>query len=170
MTTKTANPYGLEFQPAQTGREADALAVAQTTLHLARVVAGSDYLYLCPVGRHAVALHVISGKLHRLSERQCNENLACPACKGEGRIGERQGLCPATHYPARDCPSCAGTGLTTGRKLAKLEAGAREIAAHYGLAVYFQGDPRGCSLYIGEAKDMMDSTYNRGHAVVRLGR
>ena len=60
MTTKTANPFGLDFSPSNVGREADALNVAWTAgiLH-ARIAAGP--LTIGQTARHAVALHVISG-------------------------------------------------------------------------------------------------------------
>lgn len=51
-----------------------------------------------------------------------------------------------------------------------LLADAQEIAAHYGLRAYHQGDPRGCSLYLCEPGDAANDNYNRGHAIFRLGR
>jgi hypothetical protein len=157
VTTKTANPFGLEFCPKD-GRESDAYNVASTVCIL-RGKSPAEDSWLAPA-RHAVALHVVSGKLHRIAERQCNEDLTCRACDGGG-LGT---------LTTTACRACAGRGSTLGRREARLEAGALEIAKHYGLGVYFQGDPRGCSLYIGDAEHMNGANYNRGHAVVRLGR
>jgi hypothetical protein len=49
-------------------------------------------------------------------------------------------------------------------------ADAQEIAAHYGLTAYHQGDCRGCALYLCDPKDANQASYDNGHAVVRLGR
>lgn len=181
-TTKPRNG-GLDWNVPRDGRASDAYEVACTAivLHRAGTKKRGPFLegitYAVP--RHATRLHVISGLLHKLAERACNEDLTCRECQGEGT----EPMPSADHRLPRagesrremvvdqgDCRACAGTGLSTGRKLESLRADAREIASHYGLSCYFQGDPRGCSLYIGEAKDMTDSTYNRGHAVTRLGR
>jgi hypothetical protein len=125
--------------------------------------------------------------LHRISENECNADLGCPACKGEGRVLHEES-------PARECRKCQGDGRTTGPRKARLRADAEEIAAHYGLRCYFQTDPRGCPLYLidpasipsdltryqgesyyglgdGPARDRwIDSNYTQGHAVTRLGR
>lgn len=184
-TSRTANPYGLEFQPSNVGREADAEAVAQTTallsarVHAHLAVKADMSTGAFQVGRHAVALHVISGKLHRIAERQCNEDLTCRQCEGVGNTFWPQEQYYGHANPTHTCLPCAGKGNTLGRKEAKLEAGAKEIAAHYGLVVYFQTDPRGCALYLisetpagmgeRERREWVSSNYTRGHAVVRLG-
>lgn len=162
MSTRTEpNRLGLDYEPSNVGREADALNVAQTALVL-RGHLPPDGRWLAPA-RHAVALHAISGRLHRLDERACNEDLTCQRCEGTGELDESPaGL-------TKNCPACAGKGRTTGRTEARLEAAASEIAAYYGLRVYFQGDPRGCSLYLLTAPDQDATTYNRCHAVPRLG-
>lgn len=56
------------------------------------------------------------------------------------------------------------------RREAVLMADANEIARHYGLRAYHQGDPRGCSLYLVEPGPEAERDYSRGHSVVRLGR
>jgi len=158
-TIKTANP--LDADVPRTGRAADAYEVACTAIML-RGHAPEGARWLAPA-RHAVTLHRISGHLHRLAERQCNEDLTCPTCNGEAkcaRCGEatcsdasssfyghvhRHG--PTTHK-YKPCPTCAGSGSTTGRREARLQRDAQAIAEHYGLRAYFQGDPRGCSLYL----------------------
>lgn len=163
MPNKTANPFGLEFSPSNAGKEADAYEVASTVVVLHRKSVEGGY----SICRHATALHVISGKLHRLAERQCYEDLTCPRCQGDGLNRSGRDVEAATSARS-DCRACAGSGLTTGRREAAYQAAAREIATHYGLSCYFQGDPRGCSLYIGE--NLTDSNYNCSHAVTRLGR
>lgn len=125
------NTLGPDYRPKQDGREADAYAVACTVCFLTENAKEPGY-YL--PARHAVALHVISGRLHRLAERSCN------------------------------------TGADVEKAESRLVRAARDIAALYGLSIYHQSDPRGCSLYIGKPEDMNGSTYNRGHAIVRLGR
>lgn len=167
----STNKLGLQWEPSNVGIQADALAVAVTTLVLSRAN-GSDPSHYGP-SRHAVALHVISGKLHRIAERQCNEDLTCPKCGGAGQAPD-----PETYERTGDpygntCRACAGRGNTLGRRETALEKAAAAIATHYGLRAYFQGDPRGCSLYLlgNEVKPGEEaSNYNRGHAVVRLGR
>lgn len=193
---------GLDLDAPRTGRGADAYEVACTADFLqrrqdvepSRAIAASDGAYA--PARHATALHLISGRLHRLAERQCNEDLTCKACGGEGY--RRNGDGPR-YVIGNECRACAGEGLTTGRTLARLERQAREIAEHYGCRAYFQRDPRGCSLYLvpqeiipateaemgryryacdqGRPATLaelqarwVDSCYTRGHAVGRLGR
>jgi hypothetical protein len=183
----------LDADVPRTGRAADAYEVACTAATLARGIypARPDAGIFAPA-RHAVTLHRISGHLHRLAERACNEDLTCPDCGGEGKAGGQ--------FKADDCRACAGHGTTVGRRLERLQADARQIAEHYGLQVYFQTDPRGCSLYLidpaivpGDLTTLdalmyeserttqnfpsatklqarwIDSHYDRGHAVVRLG-
>lgn len=202
MTTTTkARKGGLDWTVPDSGRAADACQVALTTAFL--IHAGRKPMHhpgaAVPIpartsynesARHAARLHVISGLLHRLDERACNEDLTCPKCGGEGHAATYR---PDIHGPndSRVCRACAGRGRTTGRREASLEADAREIASHYGLTCYFQGDPRGCSLYLIDPnmipadlkvrpearqrdmddarRDWIDSNYTRGHAVSRLG-
>lgn len=83
-------------------------------------------------------LRAIASKLHRWSERQCNEDLTCPNCRGEGQFGPDD----------ERCKQCAGRGNTLGRREARAEERAREIASAYRMRAYFQGDPRGCPLYL----------------------
>lgn len=181
---------GLDLDVPRSGRAADAYEVACTAVMLRdrapeRLDADGPTKTDPPLmsARHATALHVISGRLHRLAERQCNEDLTCAKCRGEG--GSNMSTCRA----------CAGSGLTIGRTLARLERQATEIAAHYGCRAYFQGDPRGCALYLvpgeivpnagGELdryaygkptpfamlqERWIEAHYTRGHAVSRLGR
>ena len=87
-------------------------------------------------------LHALARRLHRYDERGCSEDLGCPHCDGNGTTtGE---------YAAADgtCRACAGRGRTTGRREAKAESRAAEIAARYRMRTYFQGDCRGCPLYL----------------------
>lgn len=57
---------GLGFEPSNVGTQADASNVADTAIRL--WITGRERLPLA-TSRHAVALHVISGRLHRLDER-----------------------------------------------------------------------------------------------------
>ena len=157
---------GLGFDPSNVGAQADAYNVAQTALMLYDG-AGSEGGPLFVPARHAVALHVISGRLHRMSERGYNEDLSCPACEGVGTVIPSDGSRISNR---QTCQKCAGRGLTTGRREASLLADAQEIAAHYGLAAYHQGDCRGCALYLCDPKDANQASYDNGHAVCRLGR
>ena len=144
----------------------------------------------------AVTLHRLAGTLHRIAERQCNEDLACSRCAGNG-YQLAGGIGPAK----RVCPYCAGTGSTLGKRERSAEARIRAIAAAYNCRAYFQGDPRGCPVtlvpeetvpsknadlidYVYDSEksspilptlDMLqerwiDSHYTRGHAVPNLGR
>jgi len=172
---------GLELDAPRNGRAADAYEVACTALWLA----DRDWSESQPkaqrfsYARHATVLHMISGRLHRIAERNCNFSYACPDCGGEGKAGGQ--------FKGDDCRACAGRGSTTGRTEDRLEQQARDIAEHYRCRAYFQGDPRGCSLYLipeemipGEkaattggyvdAREWISANYNRGHAVVRLGK
>lgn len=98
----------------------------------------------------ATELHRIATRLHRIAERQCNEDLTCRNCKGEGMEPTKSGKGYATkkNGAAIRCKPCAGTGNTLGRTEKRLEARAVELAAAYRMRVYFQGDPRGCPLYL----------------------
>jgi hypothetical protein len=209
MTTSTQKRTALDSPVPSAGRASDAYEVACTALILLKAgsLRSTEWLTDSPIlapARHATLLHIISGKLHRIAERQCNEDLACPQCHGEG-VASHPG---DDDYPMSGkpgpCRACAGRGNTLGRRESKLERDATEIASHYGLRVYFQGDPRGCSLYLIDPAmvpkswaavpgDPLESyvydresanppaleilqarwiaaNYNRGHAVVRLGR
>ena len=168
MTTQTRKPAhsmrrgGLDWNVPRDGRASEAYEVACTATLLA-YHGKTDQGFTA--ARHATRLHVISGLLHKLAERACNEDLGCRECQGEGIVTKTS----ASGYLSEPkCRACAGTGQTVGRKVESLRADAQEIAAHYGLTCYFQTDPRGCALYIGEG--LTDENYNRGHAVVRLGR
>ena len=163
---------GLDWSPSNVGQQADANNVGQTAVILERTFhKGKAEAGIFAPARHAVRLHVISGRLHRMAERLCNEDLTCPACGGDGTLPRGNGITPAPgRFERRTCPKCAGRGNTLGRSEASLMADAQEIAAHYGLAVYHQGDCRSCSLYLCEPADANDTAYNHGHAVCRLGR
>jgi hypothetical protein len=131
-----ARKNGLDFDPSNVGMQADAYNVAWTALVLkrnARPDAGGEPWNMV-AARHAVALHVISGKLHRLDERRCSEPM------DEARAERRD---------------------------ASLMADAQEIAAHYGMVAYHQGDCRGCALYLTEPGE---TSYTNGRAVCRLGK
>lgn len=147
--TKVIRRGGLDWNVPNDGKAADAYAVACTAAMLIHKT--QDFMDAAPnreACRHATRLHVISGLLHRLNERSCNE----------------------------------GTNEMILRRCASLEDDALEIAEHYGLTCYFQGNPRGCSLYLIDpaivpiisderaCKAWIDANYTRGHAVVRLGR
>jgi len=168
-----ARKAGLDWEPSNVGMQADAYNVAWTALKLDSK-RGPDIRRAFPQGegpytsaRLAVALHVISGKLHRLDERACNEDLGCPKCMGEGEVAPGN-----SGAPFQKCPRCEGTGSSLHRRVASLMADAQEIAAHYGLTAYHQGDCRGCALYLVEPADLNNRarSYTDGHAVCRLGR
>ena len=160
---------GLDWEPSNVGLQADAFNVASTATILHGRGLQSDGWLAC--SRHAVRLHVISGVLHRMSERLCNEDLSCPACHGDGTLPRGNGITPAPgRFERRTCPKCSGRGNTLGRREASLLADAQEIAAHYGFAAYHQGDCRGCALYLCKPSEANGAKYDCGHAVVRLGR
>lgn len=204
MRTKKANPYGLEANVPERGATVDCYSVACTAVLLeSKRDRGNGY----QAARHAVTLHRISGLLHRLAERECNEDLNCPKCDGTGEripgadaaLGMGGKLNAEQRRHGIVCRACAGDGRTLGRQKARLRAGADDIAAHYGLRCYFQTDCRGCSLYLIDPADIpaaselakrdvshacspnaaeylrspeawIESNYNRGHAVGRIGR
>jgi hypothetical protein len=163
VSTATKQLDALDWPAPEIGHAADCYNVAATAVIL-RGNAPKGFRWLEPA-RHAVLLHQISGKLHRLAERQCNEDLTCRQCGGAGQYEDQR---TGDAY-GQTCRACAGKGVSTGKRETRLERAATEIARYYGLACYFQGDPRGCSLYIGKAEDMNGANYNQGHAVVRLG-
>lgn len=161
--------------------------LASTAVFLARRSANTF------AAQDAQDLHRLSGTLHRIAERQCNEDLACPKCDGDGRMD------PKYAPTRRDCKACAGTGSIVGKREAKAETRVREIAAAYNCRAYFQGDPRGCAVtlvpeeiiptdvaglaqYVYDCDKLkpatladlqarwIDSNYTRGFAVPRLGR
>lgn len=194
---------GLDADVPRNGVASNAYEVACTALFLrGRAPAGGFHGGFAPA-RHAVTLHRISGRLHRIAERQCSEDLTCPDCQGGGWVQrafkskEHGGkyLPLLGDHNRVECRACSGRGNTLGRQESRLEDDARHIAKHYGLWVYFQGDPRGCSLYLIDPaivptdlhslRMTSDSTptpvaviqarwiasnYNRGHAVTRIGR
>lgn len=124
--------WGLETGVPESGIGSDGYSVAATAVYLYQRKPNMDSHGLREC-RHAVTLHRISGRLHRLDGEACNRELTA---REESR-------------------------------LRRLEQGAEEIAAFYGLRAYHQGDPRGCALYLTEP-GMSD--YSRGLAIVRLGR
>ena len=152
MSTREKTRRGLDADVPQTGIAADAYNVAATSSILKGHAPPADG-WLAPA-RHAVALHRISGKLHRIAERECSEDLTCHVCGGDGEgpsenfTGEGRAAAQRLGVKGGTCDTCAGTGSTLGKREARLREDAREIAAHYGLRVYFQTDPRGCSLYL----------------------
>lgn len=191
----------LEQHIPDRGAARDAYDVAAlSALLVARVLAHRfdkppDGWHRNDCARHAVRLAIVSGRLHRIAERECNEDLACPRCHGEGEYAPGN-----SGAPFQRCPKCAGDGRTTGRAKARARAEATAIAEHYGLRCYFQTDPRGCALYlidpaiiplipspeianllpdtrladvesVKEAqRRWIEANYTQGHAVTRLGR
>jgi len=96
-------------------------------------------------------LHAIARRLHRYDERNCSEDLGCRKCNGNGIITEttNHGVTLPSPVPGGEtCKACAGKGHTLGRREARAEERAREIAARYRMRAYFQGDCRGCPLYL----------------------
>lgn len=187
---------GLDARVPETGRAADCYAVAETALTLSRRVtelAPGEGRATWNCARHACELHRISGALHRMAEHECNgtRSYSCRYCQGEGYAIEHGNA-------RRECKSCKGTGDSFILRMYRADAEA--IAAHYGLRCYFQPDPRGCALYLIDPAMLPDrmteqlgdyvyqsdgihvpplavlqdrwiaSNYNRGHAVVRIGR
>lgn len=192
MTTTTERKGGLGANaPERDGRAQDCYHVAQTALFVGRRWKDGDWW--SAAARHAVRLHTIAGALHRMSEAECNLDMTCPECRGEGYP-----MRPGGERGRGACRKCAGDGRTTGKRKARLRADAEEIAAHYGMRCYFQTDPRGCPLYLvpgeivpedwptlkpyaysGELPNhdrprlqarWIDANYTKGHAVARLGR
>lgn len=94
----------------------------------------------------AAELHAIARRLHRYDERNCCEDLTCRACGGDGFTTRSTSDSRVQEHD--DCRKCAGKGHTLGRREARAEARAREIAGAYKMRAYFQGDPRGCPLYL----------------------
>lgn len=99
-------------------------------------------------------LQRIARSLHRMDERACNEDLGCRKCDGRGFALLESGAAgapiadPARESDRMECKSCAGSGLTTGKREARLVAQATAIAEAYGFRLYQQGDPRGWPLYL----------------------
>lgn len=103
------------------------------------------------------ALRRCERTLHRWSEMQCNHD-----------VDERDDGTVWVRY-------CLNNGyLTKPQQIPNRAAGALrragKIAASYGLAIYEQGDPRGCGLYLYNpaeiGDDRIDSCYSsRGLAV-----
>lgn len=178
----------------QSGRAADAYRVAVTAGVLHHREDDQDFY---PSAHQATLLHLISGQLHRIAERECNEDLTCKRCGGDGFT--TRSTSDSRVQDHADCPRCAGTGSRLGKREARLRAQAQEIAGHYGLRCYFQTDPRGCSLYLIDPADLpqswdgqrayvyrdeannlpplavlqsrwIEANYTRGHAVGRIGR
>lgn len=110
--------------------KADAREVARTTALLA-TKGREQGLARDPV-EDALTLHRIAGSLHRYDERSCSEDLGCRECDGDGE----------------GCRACGGYGTTIGKRVANLERKAQTLAAAYGFRAYFQGDCRGCPLYL----------------------
>ena len=148
MTTATRNRSGLDAPaPERYGIARDCYEVACTALLLRRKAQGEGFEDTNAPARHAVTLHRISGQLHRISERECNEDLTCEACRGSGDDGNHH-----TRGSVKPCRRCKGDGRTTGPRKARLRAQVEEIATHYGLRAYFQTDPRGCAVYLVPAE------------------
>ena len=151
------NKHGLEASAPQRGALRDCHEVAATaTLLAARLLAHRfsgepEDWHQQDAARHAAELHRVSGALHRIAERECNEGRACGLCGGEGRIHAGQ-VKASERDPSKpldyECHACAGHGTRDGRQLARLRSAAEEIAKRYGLVPYFQTDPRGCALYL----------------------
>ena len=146
---------------------ADARYVAQTVARLTTARGSLEQPSFRDPVEDALTLHRIAGSLHRYDERACSEDNGCRVCQGQGDIMRADGGGRA------ECKACAGRGRTTGRREASLEAKAQRIAEAYGFRAYFQGDCRGCPLYLIPASlpEQYDaSTYSStGHAVVWLG-
>ena len=80
--------------------------------------------------------------LHRMDERACCEDLTCQKCQGQGWTMRADGGGRA------GCRACAGSGLTTGRREARILERVTKLAGDFGLRVYQQGDCRGWPLYL----------------------
>lgn len=138
----------------------DAREVAQTTALLTRRAESIEASTAGPTFRgrpveDALTLHRIAGSLHRYSERECNEDLHCRRCGGEGKVPAGTMVSRSdVHWsnkvglPQDTCRQCEGTGTTIGKRVRNLEAKAQAIATAYGFRLYVQGDPRGCPLYL----------------------
>lgn len=88
--------------------------------------------------------------LHRNAERNCNEDCGCRKCDGNGYTTDAASR-EVEYHPAvtrTACRACAGSGLTFGKREARLMERVRATCAPYRLRVYEQGDPRGWPLYL----------------------
>lgn len=149
-----------ETRAPESGRYADAYDIASTALMLdiaARNEDGHDISRRSrnEIARHAVTLHRISAALNRLDTKACNEDCHCRACDGEGNADV-----PGEPNAVATCGRCSGTGSRLGRQRNRLMDGARGIASLYGLAVFHQSDPRGCSLYLGPDAETLKTDYH----------
>lgn len=105
------------------------------------------------------ALRRIEMTLHRWSENECNGDIERDEVTQKTyRTYGHNGPGPVRRYPTADKEKGA---------LKRLDA----IMARYPqFKAYYQGDPRGCSLYLVPVKDLeggkdIDAYYSRGYAV-----
>ena len=120
------------------------------------IPADRETIHPCPphiAARTALDLCRQAAKLHRIAERECNEDCTCPSCGGSGQIVttkgpvQRNGEMILTECPSR-CASCAGTGSTLGKRSRAAERRASEILSPFGLFPAFQRDLRGWPIAI----------------------
>lgn len=95
----------------------------------------------------------IQRALHRIAERQCNEDTSCLKCKGYGHT-EAGAI-------RTECKPCGGSGDTLGKREASLLRKASVLAEIHGFEVYHQTDPRGCALYVWSPARLAE--YNKGN-------
>ena len=101
--------------------------------------------------------------------RRCEMTLTAWSCKecGDGsnwainRDGDDGEGKPFMVYHG---PGKANRYAIPDRERGALKRAAAIVAKHTGLAMYHQGDPRGCALYVGKAEDMAGNNYTRGVA------
>lgn len=101
-------------------------------------------------------LCAIERKLHAWAEAECN---------GEIQWEDQECTIPRRFYPDR-WGAHTVKGPVIPNQEAKLLAEAEKLAAQCGARIYYQGDPRGCSLYIYRDSDLegrsfpMDQIYS----------
>ena len=160
---------GLDLEaPEKDGRARDAWEVARTGMMLLlhaeardREALGANWLGHV-AARHAVNLHIISGKLHRIAEAACNGDPSRGALLREARL-QRQAQDIVEAYGLR----CYFQADPRGCALYLIPN--EIVPTRYG--DLYRGAIGDCQPSTEQLQhDWIDSNYTRGHAVVRLGR
>ena len=86
--------------------------------------------------------------LHKWAEDECNGRIQWDDETGEPHL-----------YRKDQWGGYTGKGQPIFNKEDAALDRARKMAAHYGLKIYHQGDPRGCALYVYSEEEMRGSRY-----------